>query len=42
VIGRDPQRPSRVIALVWTGFGVLVASMVVAGVALIVAGASAA
>jgi hypothetical protein len=41
VIGRDPQRPSGVIALVWTGFGVLSVSVVVAGIALIVAGASA-
>ncbi len=41
VLGRDPQRPSAVIALVWTGFGVLVVSLIVAGVALIVAGAGA-
>jgi uncharacterized membrane protein SirB2 len=40
VIGRDPQRPSRVAALIWVGFGVLVVSMVVAGIALIVCGAS--
>lgn len=42
VIGRDPQRPSGVIALVWVGFAVLTVSVVVAGIALIVAGASAA
>jgi hypothetical protein len=42
VIGRDPQRPSGVIALVWIGFAVLTVSVVVAGVALIIAGASAA
>ncbi|OJX74487.1 MULTISPECIES: hypothetical protein [unclassified Leifsonia] len=41
VLGRDPQRPSGVIALVWVGFGVLTASMIVAGIALIVAGAAA-
>ncbi|WP_348786708.1 hypothetical protein [Leifsonia sp. NPDC080035] len=40
-IGRDPQKPNRAIALVWAGFAVLLASMIVAGVALIVAGASA-
>jgi len=41
VLGRDPQRPSGVIALVWVGFGVLTASMIIAGIALIVAGAAA-
>ncbi|MFJ3489422.1 hypothetical protein [Leifsonia aquatica] len=41
VLGRDPQRPSRVIALVWVGFVVLTISLIVAGVALIVAGAAA-
>lgn len=41
VLGRDPQRPSRVIALVWTGFAVLVVSLAVAGIALIIAGAGA-
>lgn len=41
VLGRDPQRPSGVIALVWVGFGVLTASMIVAGIALIVAGVAA-
>ena len=40
VIGRDPQRPSGVAVLIWAGFAVLVVSMVVAGVSLIVSGAS--
>lgn len=41
-LGRDPQKPNGAIALVWVGFGVLLVSMVVSGIALIVAGASAA
>ncbi len=41
VLGRDPQKPSGVIALVWTGFGLLTVSLLVAGIALIVAGAAA-
>lgn len=40
VIGRDPARPSGVIALVWIGFAVLSVSVVVAGISLIVSGAS--
>jgi len=41
-VGRDPQKPNGAIALVWIGFGVLLVSLVVSGIALIVAGASAA
>jgi hypothetical protein len=41
VIGRDPQRPSGVVALVWVGFGVLALSLATAGISLIVAGATA-
>lgn len=41
VLGRDPQRPGAAIALVWLGFAVLTVSMIVAGLALIVAGAAA-
>ncbi|MFF2050006.1 hypothetical protein ACFVU2_00260 [Leifsonia sp. NPDC058194] len=40
VLGRDPQRPNGVIALVWVGFGVLTVSLVIAGIALIGAGAA--
>lgn len=42
VIGHDPQKPSRLKALIWIGFCTLSVSLVVAGIALIVAGASAA
>ncbi|MFF1573975.1 hypothetical protein ACFVWR_14625 [Leifsonia sp. NPDC058292] len=41
VLGRDPQKPNQVIALIWTGFGVLTLGLVVSGIALIVAGANA-
>lgn len=41
VLGRDPQRPSRVIALLWAGVAVLAASLVAVGVSLIVAGVAA-
>ena len=40
VLGRDPQRPNGVVALIWVGFAVLTASLVVAGIALIAAGAA--
>ena len=42
VLGRDPQRPNAVAALIWVGFAVLVVGLVVSGIALIVAGANAA
>lgn len=38
VSGRDPQRPGRLIALVWAGAVVLAASLLAVGVAVIVAG----
>jgi len=37
VLGRDPQRPGRAIALLWTGAVVLAAGLVVTGVALLAA-----
>jgi drug/metabolite transporter superfamily protein YnfA len=40
VLGRDPRKPNGVFALVWTGFVVLAASLVIAGIALIVTGAN--
>ncbi|THG31153.1 hypothetical protein E6C70_13920 [Glaciibacter flavus] len=40
VIGRDPQKPSRLIALLWVGVVVLTVGLVTAGVGLIIAGAS--
>jgi len=40
-MGRDPQKPNRLVALIWIGFGVLTAALPTAGIALIVAGASA-
>lgn len=42
VLGRDPRRPNRMIALIWVGFAVLAASLLIAGIALIAAGAAAA
>ncbi|SDD62561.1 hypothetical protein [Rhodococcus tukisamuensis] len=41
VLGEDPQRPNAWIRSVWAGFAVLVAGLVVAGVATTVAGVSA-
>ncbi|GAA2003117.1 hypothetical protein [Microbacterium ulmi] len=41
VLGPDPQRPNRAIALLWAGVVVLAASLVVVGVSVIVAGAAA-
>jgi len=38
VLGRDPQRPGRAIALLWAGVVVLAASLLAAGIATIVAG----
>ncbi|WP_308467837.1 hypothetical protein [Rathayibacter soli] len=40
-MGRDPQKPNRFFVLIWIGFGVLTAALLTAGIALIVAGASA-
>lgn len=38
ILGRDPQRPSRVIALLWAGVVVLAASLITVGVSVIGAG----
>jgi hypothetical protein len=35
VIGHDPAKPSRGIALVWVGFGLLTASLLVSGITII-------
>jgi hypothetical protein len=42
VTGRDPQKPNRLILLLWLGALSLTAGLLIAGVGLIVAGASAA
>lgn len=39
VLGRDPRKPSRVIALLWAGVAVLALSLIAVGVSVIVAGA---
>jgi hypothetical protein len=41
VIGRDPQKPNRLVALLYTGAAVLTIGLLLAGVGLIVGGASA-
>ena len=41
VIGRDPQRPNRLIVLLWAGAVVLTAALVTAGVGLIAGGVAA-
>ena len=41
VLGRDPQRPGRAIALLWAGAVVLAASLLAVGIGVIVAGVSA-
>jgi hypothetical protein len=41
VLGKDPQRPSGLIALVWLGAASLATGLICAGLALITAGASA-
>lgn len=41
VLGRDPQRPGRAIALLWAGVVVLAASLLAVGIGVIVAGVSA-
>ena len=41
VLGRDPQRPGRAIALLWAGVVVLAASLLAVGVGVIAAGVSA-
>jgi hypothetical protein len=38
VLGRDPQRPGRLFALLWVGAAVLAVGLVSAGVGLVVAG----
>lgn len=41
VIGRDPQKPNRLIVLLWIGAAVLTIGLIVAGIGLIVAGVDA-
>ena len=41
VLGREPERPGRAIALLWAGVVVLAASLLAVGVAIIVAGVAA-
>jgi hypothetical protein len=41
VLGRDPQKPNRLIALLWIGAASLTAGLLAAGVGLVIAGASA-
>lgn len=38
VLGRDPQRPNRLVTLLWVGAAVLAAGLVSAGVGLVLAG----
>lgn len=38
VLGRDPQRPGRAVALLWAGVAVLVASLLAVGTGVIAAG----
>jgi hypothetical protein len=38
VLGRDPQRPSRLIALLWVGVGALTVGLIAAGVVVLSAG----
>jgi hypothetical protein len=38
VLGRDPQRPGKLIALLWAGAASLVVGLAAAGLGLIVAG----
>jgi hypothetical protein len=40
VIGRDPQRPNRAVAVLWVGAVVLAAGLLAAGVGLIIQGVS--
>jgi len=41
VLGRDPRRPGRLVALVWAGAGVLALGLATTGVSLVVTGATA-
>lgn len=41
VLGRDPERPNRLIVLIWVGAGVLTAGLITAGVGLIAGGVAA-
>lgn len=41
VLGRDPQRPGRAIAILWIGVAVLAVALLAVGISVIVAGASA-
>jgi hypothetical protein len=38
VLGRDPQKPNRLLVLLWLGAGVLALGLVSAGVGLVLAG----
>jgi hypothetical protein len=41
VLGKDPQRPSRLIVLLWLGVASLTAGLVIVGISLVVGGVSA-
>jgi hypothetical protein len=41
VLGRDPQKPNRLIVLLWIGAASLTAGLLAAGIGLVIAGASA-
>jgi hypothetical protein len=41
VLGRDPQKPNRLIVLLWLGAASLTAGLLAAGIGLVIAGASA-
>ena len=38
VLGRDPEKPNRLVALLWVGAAVLTVGLVCAGVGLVLAG----
>jgi hypothetical protein len=38
VLGRDPARPNRLVALIWVGAGLLAAGVLAAGIGLLLAG----
>ena len=41
VLGKDPQKPNRLIALLWVGATSLTLGLLAAGIGLVIAGASA-
>jgi hypothetical protein len=41
VLGRDPQKPNRLVVLLWLGAASLTAGLLAAGIGLVIAGASA-